>query len=153
MKTAKEWKAEKDLSPLQERRQRISDAINKSIRLSKWSYRMSASNCTQNDWNSTLMTAINMANKEFGGSTLIASSEVNAILSEMILFEPIKTGAIEMGADFYVSGTIGSFIVFVDPYLPASFLLIVKDDFFTTDNPECAVIKIDDIPSVYDFVG
>lgn len=152
MKTAKEWKADKDLAPLKERRQRISDAISKSIRLSKWSYKVTSANCTQNDWNSTLMTAINCANKDFGGSTIIASSEVNAILSGMIMFEPIRTDTVTMGADFYISGTLMSkFTVFVDPYLPAQILLVVKDDFFIAENPDCAVIKIDDIPLVYDF--
>ena len=154
MKTAKEWKADKDLSPLKARRQRIVDAINKSIRLSKWSYKVTSADFTQNDWNSTLMTAINFANKDFGGTTIIASSEVNAIISGMILFEPIRTDTISMGADFYISGTLASkFTVFVDPYLPAPILLVVKDDFFTADNPDCAVIKVDDIPTFYDFNG
>jgi len=52
---------------------------------------------------------------------------------------------------FYKSGILTTlyetFTIMIDAYLPTPIVLIVKDDFFTSSNPDCVVILIDNLPS------
>lgn len=148
MKKVREWKYYKEevekTEATKDRRAKIFKAINKTNRVFKWDYSMGGSDCTQNDWNQTLVTMINQANKDFGGTALIVSSEVGVIIEDFIYFEHISDKINDIS--FYKFGTLNKLLVYLDPYLPGPILLIIKDDFFTSDDPDCVVIKIDGIP-------
>lgn len=141
MKNVKDWKN-------QTQREKIIYAINNAKHKENWSSkRLFDDVLTQSDWNATLLTAINQANKNFGGNILIVSSEVNAILRSIMLYNPSNSKTTN-GGDLYKSGTIGEFTVFVDVYLPSSILLIVKQDFFTSSNPDGVVVLVNGVYNV-----
>ena len=149
MKKVREWKYYQDVAKETEitkaRREKIISAMSKTNRRFRWDYKgMGDVAYKQNDWNQTLMAMINQANKDFGGNALVASAEVAAIIEDFIYFQPISDTITDIS--FYKTGTLNGMIVYTDPYLPAPVLLIIKDDFFTSDNPDCVVIMIDGIP-------
>jgi hypothetical protein len=148
MKKVKEWKHHQDEAKETEvtkaRREKIINAMSKTNKRFRWDYSMRIGEHTQNDWNQTLMTMINMANKDFGGTALIVSHEAAVIIEDFVFFEHAVDTITDIS--FYKFGTLNGMIVYTDPYLPAPVILIIKDDFFISDNPDCVVIMIDGLP-------
>jgi len=148
MKKVKEWKTHQDDAKENEvtkaRREKTINAMSKTSRRFRWDYSMRIGEHTQNDWNQTLMTMINMANKDFGGTALIVSHEAAVIIEDFVFFEHAVDTITDIS--FYKFGTLNGMIVYTDPYLPAPVILIIKDDFFISDNPDCVVIIIDGLP-------
>lgn len=127
------------------RRQKIIKAINKSILKHRWNCKSEAG--SQLDWNQTLVSKINEANKYFEGSTIICSSEIFAIICSLEYFEPRQSegsnDTICMGGVLKTSS--GALNVIVDVFLPSPFLLIVREDFFSSDKLDCVIIYVDNI--------
>lgn len=132
------------------KRQKVADAIKNSIRRFSWSYTPPVEYkdvCTQIDWNQTLMAKINEANAHFYGNTIIASAEINAILEDLVYYKPVDKSENKFNSDFHHMATLSNrFNIYVDHYLPAHYLLIVHEDFFTAENPECVLITVENIP-------
>ncbi|MEK6829060.1 MAG: hypothetical protein AABY15_02955 [Nanoarchaeota archaeon] len=129
------------------RRIKLVDAINHSKRLFRWSYKPIGDSQLQHDWIQTLLTKINEANKDFEGTIIMASNEINAILGDIEFFEFAQSSESQIVTSVYKTGVLAEkFTVYADAYLPATHLLIAKDDFFTSDSPECAVIYVSDLP-------
>ena len=131
-------------------RKRVLDAINSATIRHRWNYAEMANNPTlfgtQNDWNQTLIAKINEVNKEFGGTDIICSSEISCILMDSYFFEPSNN--LITTDEFNFMGLLGSLFLYVDIFLPASILIIVRKDFFTSEHPECAVIYVYGIPGL-----
>lgn len=147
MKKIKEWKYYKEeIEKIKSFAKKLTSAANKTNKRFRWNYKgIGDVECAQNDWNQTLMTVINQANKDFGGTGLIVSNEAAVIIEDLAFFDYIiDTTA---NASFYKFGTLNGMIVYKDSYLPAHIILIIKDDFFTSDNPDCVVIIIDGLPT------
>lgn len=150
----KEWKSEREKAESEEfekaRRKKIIDAINSAKIRHRWDYSglrdSSVLFGTQNDWNKTLVSKILEVNKEFGGNGVICSSEVSAILMDSIHFTPGDNMITTESFNFL--GMLDYLPLFVDIFLPSSFLLIIRGDFFTSEHPECAVIYVDGIPGL-----
>lgn len=144
MKKIKEWKSEKDIKESREidkaQRQKIINAINNAKITRRWSYTPGA-DYSQNQWNQTLAQKIFEVNKEFGGHALICSSEISSILMDSYMFVP--DSGVMTYSSFNLLGMFGEFFLFVDMYLPARILIIIKSDFFISNNLECAVIYVD----------
>jgi len=149
MKKVREWKycQESDnIKPIRDRASKIGKATKKTNKIFSWNYKMGGGEYTQNDWNQTLMTVINQANKDFGGTALIASSVAGVIIEDLLFFEYISDGIVDK--NFYKFGTFNNMLVYIDSYMPDTVILIIKDDFFTSDDPDCVVIRIDGV-SIY----
>lgn len=140
IKNIHEWKSDKDGQKTTDSRIKVVVAMNEAVKKFRWDHKDGSQ-----DWNQTLMTIINMANQEFNGTGILCSCEVNAIISSLMYFEPSSDAQPTNLGDFYISGTLNQFVVTVDPYLPAPILLIIKNDFFTAENPECVIILVDNL--------
>lgn len=156
MQKVNEWKSEKDelekLALMKGSRERITKAINNAKVKLTWSYAPEWTGAfTQMDWNYTLLSKINEANKGFEGRNIICSSEVVAVLQDMVYFENTMEEIItelKVAPGMYYAGTLASrYHVTIDPYLPEQYLLIVKDDFWTSSNPECVLVIVTNIPT------
>jgi len=146
MKKIKEWKycqESDEIKSLKDRAAKIGKATKKTNKIFTWDYKMGGGEYTQNDWNQTLMTVINQANKDFGGTALIASSVAGVIIESLLFFEYIADGI--TNKHFYKFGTLNNMLVYIDAYMPDTTILIVKDDFFTSDDPDCVAIRIEGV--------
>lgn len=148
MKKIRDWKTEKDEQDFKKStRAKIKNAINNAVIKEKWSYKPEAEFYSQNQWNLTLLDKIKEVNKVFKGQALICSLEAFAVLedNELFNFDVSNTVKYVVEAEIKMVGVFDGLFVFLDYYIPAKILLIVKSDFFTSDNPDCAVIFIDNL--------
>lgn len=158
MKKIRDWKTEKDEQDFKKStRAKIKNAINNAVIKEKWSYKPEAEFYSQNQWNLTLLDKIKEVNKVFKGQALICSPEAFAVLedtafsfnnektNELFNFDVSNTVKYVVEAEIKMVGVFDGLFVFLDYYIPAKILLIVKSDFFTSDNPDCAVIFIDNL--------
>lgn len=149
MKKIKEWKSERlnnefiELEKAQ--REKIVVAINNAKIKHRWSYVPTEKFYAQNQWNQTLIQKIFSVSDEFGGNGLICSCEISAILMDSSVFFPDSTPMTSSSFNFL--GMLGSLSLFLDTYMPAIILIIIKSDFFTSSNPECAIIYVDNLIS------
>ena len=129
-------------------RKKVIDAINQSSKRHRWDYAggNNKKGATRKDWNQTLLTLINFANKDFGGNAMIVSCEILAIMDDLEFFTVASDGGRNSG--FYKAGILGNLTIYVDAFLPAPIAIIINDDFFINDNPECVVIYVDNIHSI-----
>ena len=120
-------------------REIIIDLINGAPFRAKWDYNGLASNAnffgTQKDWNQTLITRINELSAQIhkatlrgGANWIVCSAEAGAIFDDLEYFHVDGSAAPEsekynLGVEKI--GNLGSrYIVYKDPYLPASIVLI-----------------------------
>lgn len=151
MKKIQDWKEEKESKEFMDSvRTRMYDSMKNSIVRDRWDYKRADGYQNQLIWNQTLLQKIKEVNKKFGGSLIITSPEIACILEDNPSFTHIENDVnyeVKENNTFYTMGSIEGFLVIIDCYLAARVLLIIKDDFFTTANPECAVIMIDNLPT------
>ena len=147
MKKVKEWKFESDRNEhsklFKSQRERIVNAINSAKISRRWSYDAVGDSMSQHQWNQTLISKIFIVNAEFGGHAIICSSEISVILEDSIIF--FQDSSLLNSSGFNFIGMLDSLKLYVDSYLPSRILLLIKNDFFTSTNPECAVIYVDGI--------
>jgi len=138
-------------------RKRIVNAINQfndknkklSWDLQGFNGNESLTGITQVDWNQTLISKLNGVNKEFQGSCIVCSCEVNAIITSLAYFNPPPIGSAQASESnvFYKTGDIkDKYSVYADAYLPGNILMIVKDESFLDDEDteiECMVLYIE----------
>lgn len=147
MKKIRDWKEEKDEQDFKKStRAKIKNAINNARIAGKWSYKPDVEFYSQNQWNLTLLDRIKEANKEFGGQALICSPEALAVLEDNALFDISTSSDDVIRNEIRLSGVIDGLFLFVDYYIPANIILIVKSDFFTSENSDCIVIFIENLP-------
>ena len=147
MKKIRDWKTEKDEQDFKKStRAKIKNAINNAVIKEKWSYKSEAEFYSQNQWNLTLLDKIKEVNKAFKGQALICSPEALAVLEDNALFDISTSSGDVIRNEIRMAGVIDGLFLFVDYYIPAKIILIVKSDFFTSDNPDCAVIFIENLP-------
>lgn len=147
MKKIRDWKTEKDEKDFKKSiRAKIKNAINNAIIKEKWSYKPDADFYSQNQWNLTLLDKVKEVNKVFKGQALICSPEALAVLEDNALFDISTSSDDVIRNEIRLSGVIDGLFLFVDYYIPAKILIIVRSDFFTSDSPDCAVIFIENLP-------
>ena len=147
MKKITDWKLEKDEQDFKSStRAKIKKAINSATIIGKWSYKPGVDFYSQNQWNLTLLEKIKEVNETFKGQALICSPEALAVLEDNALFDLSISSDDVIKNEIRMSGVIDGFFVFVDYYISAKILIIVRNDFFTSENPDCAVIFIENLP-------
>jgi hypothetical protein len=128
------------------RREQIRKAVNSAQVVKRWDYtghRQIEGESFQSDWNQTLISLVNQVAKEIDADTIITSPEVNAILSDSQFYTPIEDVA--SVHTFFRAAKLSKYTVYVECYLPASLLIVCRDDIFTSEHPVCGVIYVDNI--------
>jgi len=142
---------------------RLKELEQKSIKTYDWNYDNKILDCTQNDWNQTLVTRINEASKVIGDNknedcpfALICSSEGLAIMDDLAYFfiEPKEVESFDGHTEMvgFISSTGEScdaiYIVHRNREFPANKLIIAKQEDLTTEE-----LKEDCVTSMINITG